>query len=208
MKKLSITAIGDHYSSDSPDVIETVQDIFDKLASTIFLKHELPAYDCHLILDGLFQLCKDPFFLDSSLINETEEVFLYLFVEPLIEHSIQRKNLHQEFFTSLTMFFSLEKTTECFTDDYCCLELIRPFLLVLVKILERMTKKIDNGNQKSWKIQVSTVSKSESFKDEILELFVIVQKISMMIQNNLLNGITFMDVVERTFKGKIFGRFF
>ncbi|KAE9551035.1 hypothetical protein FO519_005769 [Halicephalobus sp. NKZ332] len=200
LRRTIIDAVGINFTEDDKETIKNTQNAIDNLFIAAISKSKLPAFDRHHLLSGVFELVQEPFRLNSSLISDPEEIFTVLFVEPLVEHSLQNKHLQEVYFSALITFFSIDRTIEVFSPDYDCLEILRQYLPLLTKTVERMANKVDQAKTKSWSIQVSSVSKSEAYKDEILDLFLSVQKISLLIQTDNFHQMSFSESIENAFK--------
>uniref|UniRef100_A0A914YS56 Huntingtin n=1 Tax=Panagrolaimus superbus TaxID=310955 RepID=A0A914YS56_9BILA len=183
LENLACEAIGVQYISSNHDHIKNVQNILDHLFSAIQNQNLFNAtFDLHIIFDGIYKIAKSPFVLNINKFTKIEDFFVNNFVEPLIEYSVSNKQLPEIYFTAMTSFFSMENVLETFTPDYDCLELLSPFLALLVKNIEKILGKQEPAINKDWNVQISTVSKSEMYKEDIIDLFNSIQKISLFIQ--------------------------
>uniref|UniRef100_A0AC34GQR9 Huntingtin n=1 Tax=Panagrolaimus sp. ES5 TaxID=591445 RepID=A0AC34GQR9_9BILA len=183
LENLACEAIGVQYISSNREHIEKVQTILENLFAVLQSPNLFNAtFDLHIIFDGIYKIAKSPFVLNINKFTKIEEFFVNNFVEPLIEYSVSNKQLPEIYFTAMTSFFSMENVLETFTPDYDCLELLGPFLALLVKNIEKLLGKQEPAINKDWNVQISTVSKSEMYKEDIIDLFNSIQKISMFIQ--------------------------
>uniref|UniRef100_A0A7E4W7A6 HEAT repeat-containing protein 1 n=1 Tax=Panagrellus redivivus TaxID=6233 RepID=A0A7E4W7A6_PANRE len=200
VQRLASEAVGvAHVTADSNDV-ERVQRIFDMLFSVASdLNLKVPTSTRQQLIAGLFEICKEPFNLKLGNIN-VDEFFLKCFAEPLVDTMLQHRRPNSCFYASLAAFFSFPSTIDKFTPDYDCLEMLEGFLLLLYKGLEKAIAPADSINTKLWDVQVSTVTKSEAYRDDIINLFFTVQKLSWLIQRR--EFVSFVDspIVERCLK--------
>uniref|UniRef100_A0A915DP25 Uncharacterized protein n=1 Tax=Ditylenchus dipsaci TaxID=166011 RepID=A0A915DP25_9BILA len=125
----------------------------------------------------------------SSLERLINEVFL----ECLMTKKLEKKRLSMDYFTALKYFFNWKVVVQAYENDYYLLENLRQLIAVLWD--EVMSKDLHKWDRlsiekaKQWvkNVQVETESVStemELRKEEILQLFLIVQRIVHAIRNN------------------------